>query len=89
MSAPYLHFFSSFLNIYVFYLFGKVRRSTLAISVNKRQRQVRGQPTLLHTMQSMRINLRLSSLNAWFPFRSYAAQMLLAMAAVTRASVSP
>ena len=36
-----------------------------------------------------RINLRLSSLIARYPFLSYAAQMLLAMAAVTRASVSP
>ena len=43
----------------------------------------------LFTMQSMSMNLSLSSLKAWWPFLSYAAQMLLAMAAVTRASVSP
>ncbi len=43
----------------------------------------------LLTIQSMSMNLSLSSLKAWWPFLSYAAQMLLAMAAVTRASVSP
>ncbi len=42
-----------------------------------------------NTMQSRRTHSRTSSLKATFPFFAYADQILLAIAAVTLASLSP